>query len=140
VDAKLARPLLLRMLDGADTRLFCLVLHQLSGSRDPGLARLLLVMMQDPAFETRPQEERHAVYSALAASGGEEIVAELENELYRGNWFSRGAEAHRQAVARILARIGTASARLVLERGVQSKRGPVRKACEDAIGGFRDAA
>uniref|UniRef100_A0A832MLA4 HEAT repeat domain-containing protein n=1 Tax=Eiseniibacteriota bacterium TaxID=2212470 RepID=A0A832MLA4_UNCEI len=140
VDPKLARPLLLRLLEGADTRMFCMVLHQLSAQRDPALARRLVAQMQDPGFESRAQDERHAIYSALAAVGGDEIVADLEAEVHRGNWFSRGAEAHRQAVARILARIGTPAARLVLERGAQSKRGPVRKACEDAMGGLRDAA
>jgi hypothetical protein len=39
-------------------------------------------------------------------------------------------------VARIVARIGTASARAVLDRGAQSRRAPVRKACEDAITGM----
>jgi HEAT repeat protein len=140
VEPRLARPLLLRLLDGADTRMFCVVLHQLSAHKDPGLARLLVGMLQDPAFQARPQDERHAVYSALAAIGGDEVVHDLETELHQGNWFARGAEAHRQSVARILARIGTPSARLVVERGAQSKRGPVRKACEDAMGGLRDAA
>jgi hypothetical protein len=140
VEPRLARPLLLRLLDGADTRMFCVVLHQLSAQRDPGLARLMVGFLQDPSFETRPQDERHAVYSALAAVGGDEVVTDLENEVHRGNWFSRGAEAHRQSVARILARIGTPSARAALERGVQSRRAPVRKACEDAMGGLRDAA
>ena len=48
----------------------------------------------------------------------------------------KNQEAHRQSVARVLARIGTPLARLVLERGVQSKRAPVRKACEDALQGI----
>ena len=52
-----------------------------------------------------------------------------------GNWFARGQEAHRQAVALVLARIGTPAARNVLQRGALSKRPPVRKACEDAIAG-----
>jgi HEAT repeat protein len=96
----------------------------------------MLVTMQEAEFDQRPQEERRAVYSALSATGGDEILPDLEAELVRGNWFSRNQEAHRQAIGRCIARIGTPLARQLLERGAQSKRGPVRKACEDALGGF----
>ena len=135
-ELKLARPLLVRMLDGADTRMFCAVLHQLSAARDPSMARLLVGYMQSEAFDERPIEEKRAIYSALSAVGQDEVVPDLEEELHRGNWFARDHEAHRQAVARVIARIGTPLARLVLERGLQSKRAPVRKACEDALGGL----
>ncbi len=133
-----ARPVLLRMLEDADTRMFCAVLHQLSAARDPAPARLLLSYMLDVAFEQRPVEEKRAIYSALSAVAGDEVVPELEAEMHRGNWFSRNYEAHRQAVARCIARIGTPLSRMVLERGVLSKRAPVRKACEDALTGFHD--
>ena len=134
-DPARARPLLIGMLDGSDPRLFCSVLHQLSVERDPQTARALLRHMVDPEFEQRPLEVRRAVYSALAATGGDEILGDLELELHKGNWFSRYQEAHRQAVARCLARIGTPLAKSVLERGARSKRAPVRKACLDALGG-----
>jgi hypothetical protein len=111
------------------------VLHQLSAERDIGAARVLMGYLLDPQFDQRPHEERRAIYSALSAVAGDEVVPELEAELMKGNWFARGQEAHRQAVARVLARIGTASAKTVLQRGALSKRPPVRKACEDAIAG-----
>jgi len=136
VEPRLARPLLVRLLDGADTRMFCMVLHQLSTERDPGTARLLLTHLVDESFEQRPPEEKRAIYSALSAAGGDEIVADLEAELHKGNWFSRGQEAHRQAIARCIARLGTPLARTVLERGILSKRVPIRRACEDALTGF----
>jgi hypothetical protein len=135
VDARMARPLLLRMLDGADTRMLSAVLHQLSANRDPGVARLLLSYLQAETFEERSEEERRAIYSALSSVGGDEIIADLEGEMHRGNWFSRNQEVHRQAVARVIARIGTPLARRVLERGLQSKRAPVRRACEEALTG-----
>jgi HEAT repeat protein len=135
VDPRMARPLLLRMLDGADTRMLSAVLHQLSAHRDPGVARLLLSYLQAETFEARPDEEKRAIYSALSSVGGDEVIADLEAEVHRGNWFSRNQEVHRQAVARVIARIGTPLARKVLERGLQSKRTPVRKACEDALTG-----
>jgi HEAT repeat protein len=133
VDVERARPLLLGMLEGADPRTFCSVLHQLAAARDPNTAGVLMHHLQDPAFEQRPLEVRRAIYSALASTGGDEILPDLELELHKGNWFSRYQEAHRQAVARCVARIGTPVAKAVLERGARSRRAPVRKACLDAL-------
>ncbi|MFI5372644.1 MAG: HEAT repeat domain-containing protein, partial [Candidatus Eisenbacteria bacterium] len=138
VPPRLARPLLLKLLDGADSRMFCAVLHQLSGERHGPTAKLLLGYLVDPGFETRPTEEKRAIYSTLGAVGGDEIVSELEAELFRGNWFSRTQDTHRQAVARVLARVGTPQARQVLERGATSRRVQVRQACELAIMGMND--
>ncbi|MBI1798127.1 MAG: HEAT repeat domain-containing protein, partial [Candidatus Eisenbacteria bacterium] len=73
-DLRLTRALLLRMLDGADTRMLSAVLHQLSAGRDPGVARRLMSMLQAPEFDLRPTEEKRAIYSALTAVGGNEIV------------------------------------------------------------------
>lgn len=133
VELKLARPLLVRAIDGADTRLFCQVLHQLSGARDPATSRFVFAFLQQEKFAVRPAEERRAIYAALASVGGDEIIAELEAELLRTNWFDKQIEIHRHNVARCLARIGTPRARTALERGVQSKRAPVRLAAESAL-------
>ena len=133
-----ARPLLLDALDGADARTFCSVLHQLSVARDERTAGILVRHLLNPLFEQRPLEVRRAIYSALAATGGDAIIPDLEQELHKGNWFSRYQEAHRQAVARCIARIGTPHAQAVLERGARSKRAPVRKACADALAGADD--
>ncbi|HEY3215009.1 MAG TPA: HEAT repeat domain-containing protein [Candidatus Eisenbacteria bacterium] len=136
VDPVQARPLLLKLLENADPQLFSAVLHQLSTERNTAVARLLLAYLQDPAFESRPLEEQRAIYSAIAAAGTDGVIPELEAELLRGKWFARSLESHRQTVARCIARIGTPLARQVLERGAQSKRLPVRKACEEALVGF----
>ncbi len=133
VELRLARPLLIRALDGADTRLFCQVLHQLSGARDPATARFVLGFLQRDTFAQRPAEERRAIYAALASTGGDEVVAELEVELLKGNWFDRQQEIHRHAVARCLARIHTPTSQAALEQGAKSKRAPVRQACELAL-------
>jgi HEAT repeat protein len=140
VDIKHARSLLVRLLESSDTRQFVSVLHLLGQSRDAVVTRLLLGYLQDPGFDDRPADEKNAIYGALGTAAGDEAVPELEAELHRTQWFSRQQEAHRQAVARVLARIGTPTARMVLERGVQSRRAPVRQACEGALTGFRDAA
>jgi hypothetical protein len=136
VDLRLARPLLVRLLDGADTRILSAVLHQLSTARDPGVARLLVGYLQSESFDERPIEEKRAIYSALSSIGHDEIVPDLEAEMHRGNWFARNHEVHRQAIARVIARIGTPLSRQVLERGAQSKRAPLRKACEEALMGL----
>jgi hypothetical protein len=95
----------------------------------------VLGYLLEPGFEQRPTEERRSVYSTLGACGGDEVVADLEAELHKGNWFTRNPESHRQAIARVLARIGTPLARMVLERGTQSRRGPVKTACDVALQG-----
>lgn len=132
-NSEAARPLLLKLLDDPDPRMLRAVLHQLSSARDASVARRMLVYMRDPAFETRTLEERRAIWSALGATATDDELPELEQELYRGNWFSRLAEVQRQAVARCVARIGTPLARAVLQRGAQSKRAPVKRACDEAL-------
>jgi HEAT repeat protein len=92
--------------------------------------------MMEEGFGERADTERHAVYSALSLTAGDEVLPELEAELHKTTWFSRSLEPHRQAIARCLARIGTPLARMILERGGQSKRAPVRKACQDALMGL----
>ena len=133
VDPLLARPLLLKLLENADVRLFAAVLQRLSVERNTAVARLVLAYLQDPGFDARPPEEKRSIYAAIAAAGTDEILPELQAELLQSAWFARGQDAHRAAVARCVARIGTPQARMVLERGAQSRRPPVRKACEEAL-------
>jgi len=140
LDLKVARPLLVRALDGADSRLFCQILGQLSVARDPATARFLFAFIQQERFPQRPPEERRAIYAAVASVGGDELVGELEAELLKGNWFDRTQEIHRQNIARCLARIGTAGARAALERAVRSPRAPVRQAAQLAVASMREAA
>lgn len=136
VDPRLARPLLIRMLDGADTRLMLAVLHQLSAARDVGVARLLIQTIQAETFEARTLEEKRAIYSALAGTADDAVLPDLDFELHKGTWFAKNQELHRQSIARCIARIGTPAARAILQRGLMSRRPPVRKACEDALGGL----
>jgi HEAT repeat protein len=136
VELRHSRPLLLRMLENADARIFSAVLHQLSAERDPGTARILVQMLQDPDFEQRPVEEKRAIQLALSSVAGDEVVSDLEAELHKGSWFAGGPDDQRRAIARILARVGTPLARMVLERGAQSRRAPLRKACEEALAGM----
>ena len=133
VEPRLARPVLIRALDGADTRLFCQILQQLSAARDPAVARYVTAFIEQERFLQRPVEERRAIYAAIASTGGDEVVPELEQAMNGGNWFDREQEVHRHAVARCLARIATPRAIAALEAGAQSRRAPVRQACEAAL-------
>jgi HEAT repeat protein len=133
VEPRLARPVLIRALEGADTKLFCQILQQLSAARDPAVARYVTAFIAQDRFLQRPVEERRAIYAAIASTGGDEIVAELDAAMNGGNWFDREQEVHRHAVARCLVRIATPKAIAALETGAQSRRAPVRQACEAAL-------
>ena len=129
------RELLVEMLHGADTRVFCAVLHQLASERNRDIARLMLGFLTVPEFAERPVEECRAIYLTLGSTGDDEAVTGLEAELLRTKWFSQGNDQHRQSVARCIARIDTPLARQVLERAAQSKNGAVRKAAQEASRG-----
>jgi hypothetical protein len=133
--APASRPLLLEMLEGADTRIFCAALHQLSGERDRDIARMLLGYLQAPSFAERPLEECRAIYLALASVGDDDVLTGLEVELHRTKWFSQSYEPHRQSVARCIARIGSPRAKEVLDQAARSKNAAVRKAVQDAQAG-----
>ncbi len=133
VELRLARPVLIKALEGADSKLFCQVLQQLSAARDPAAARYVTAFIAQERFLHRPVDERRAIYAAIASTGGDEVVPELELALNGGNWFDRDQEVHRHAVARCLVRIATPRALAALEAGAQSRRAPVRQACAAAL-------
>jgi HEAT repeat protein len=131
-----ARPILLSMLAGAESRVFTTVLHQLALDADPVVTERLVALLRDEGFARRADDERRAIFIALAGQGDAALSA-LEDELARGGLFDRGLDPHWQAVARCIARIGTPAALEALERGTRSRRGGVRKACELAKGHVR---
>ena len=130
-----ARSMLLELLAYDDTRTFCSALQVLGTRRDPGVATALVQILQRSDFERRPGAERRAVFHALASTGTDAVAADLEAELYRGNWMSIASDDHRLAVARCLARIGTPACLQALHRGATSKRASVRRACDIARSG-----
>jgi len=137
-DVRLVKPMLLAALPALEPRQFCSALQKLSERRDAQVAQTVLLMMVAPEFEARSAEEKHAIYSAVGATGGDEVIPELEAELLKGGWFERVNDAHRQAVARCLGRIGTPMARMVLENGAKSRRQQVREVCADVISKWED--
>ena len=127
-----ARPILLSMLDGAEPRVFTLILQQLCVVPHREVRERLLSLLRHSGFHQRSEDERRAVYMGLA-SQGEHVLQDLEGELNKGGLFAHGLEFHRQSLALSIARIGTPAAQAVLQRGLRSGHAGVRKACELAI-------
>jgi len=134
-----ARPILLRMLDTTDGRVLSAVLNQLSGQRDPAVAKKLLEYVLDPALGERPAEESHMIFVALASCAGDEVLPPLETKLSEGGWLARTPEPYRRALASCIARIGTPNALEVLRRGARARRPAIRIACEEALTKSRGA-
>jgi HEAT repeat protein len=135
VEPRVARDVLLGMLEEAEPAVFCAALHRLSSARDPEVAGTLLRLVLAPEFHQRPAEEQRALYSCLARAAGDEVLPQLEAQMHEGRWFSSGHEARRRSLARCIARIGTPAAHETLQRGARSRNGGVRAACSEALGG-----
>ena len=133
---EVARPILTGMLSGAEPRLFTMIVHQLSLFRDTGVTRQFIEILRSPQFHDRGEDEKRAIYIALA-NEGDEVLPSLEEEFSRGGLFTGGLDLHWQSVARCLARMGTPAAREVLDRGARSSRSGVRKACAMALASMR---
>jgi hypothetical protein len=138
VELRATRGLLLEMLAGADTRMLCTLLHQLSRARDPEVARWLMARLQAADFRDRPVEEKRAIYSTLSRVGDDAILPQLEEELHRGRWFAGGHDDHRKDIVRCIARLGTPAAREILKRGARSRSADVRATCTSALSGVEN--
>lgn len=124
-----ARPLLLKMLVSADETLFVAILSQLGQDDHATIADVLLELLHADSFAARSTTERRALFMALATRG-DDVLPALEAELLEGGGLlSRRPETNRQAIALCIARIGSPQARAILERGLRSRNGAVRKAC-----------
>jgi hypothetical protein len=124
-------PLLAGPLASADAALSAEALRVASLEADRTIGQMILKHIEDPAFEGRPEEIRHAFFEALAGSGGDTVVPALEQMLLAGGWFAR-ASWQRSAAAAALARIGTHAAQKALDRGLKHASEAVRSACRDA--------
>ena len=126
-----ARPILIIMAAAAEPALFVMIVRQLAQDEHSSVLEWLLSLLRSETFAQRPEEERRAVFQALATRG-DAVVPQLEDELNSGGLLSRRPETDRTAIALCLARIGTSAARAALERGTRSRRAAVRKACSIA--------
>jgi hypothetical protein len=131
-DAAVSRPILMDMLKGAEPQLFGTIVHQLSMDDHPSIVETLLELLRADDFAGRSEDERRALFLAVATRG-DGVLPALEAELNQGGGlFSRRPDPDRAAIALCIARIGTPAARAILEQGARSNRAPVRKACRIA--------
>jgi hypothetical protein len=102
----------------------------LAAKRDDRAAQSILGMIQSPNFMRRDSNEREAFFEALGRCGSDTLVPKLEAILTRGGLFSPGNE--RNGFTRRSRWRGGRPPPGVLNREIQSKREPVRRAVETA--------
>ena len=112
----------------------------LAAKRDDRAAQSILGMIQGPDFMRRDSNEREAFFEALGRCGSDTLVPKLESILTKGGLFGPGNEEERLHAALAMAWLGTPAALAVLNREIQSKRDPVRRAVETALAAVRKAA
>jgi hypothetical protein len=112
----------------------------LAAKRDDRAAQSILGVVQGAEFTRRDSNEREAFFEALGRCGSDTLVPKLESILTRGGLFSTGNEEERLHAALAMAWLGTPAALAILNREIQSKREPVRRAVETALGAVRKAA
>ncbi len=136
VSLPVAQPLLLDLLDDADTPGFCAIVRRLGQARDPQVTKLLVAYLTHAQFEQQPIEERRAVYAAVVTAGGDDVLPELEAELRASRGSDRAQDHHRQAIANCIVQIGTPAAKQVLQRGTMSRRPAIRQTCQAMLARF----
>lgn len=112
----------------------------LAAKRDDRAAQSILGVIQAPEFARRDLSERQAFFEALGRSGSDSIVPKLETMLVKGGLFRSGSDEERAHAALGLAWLGSPAAIAILNREVESKRDPVRRAVEAALTTVRNAA
>ena len=112
----------------------------LAVKRDDRAAQSILTVIQSPEFMRRDTNERQAFFEALGRCGSDTLVPKLESILTRGGLFTSGNEEERLHAALAMAWLGTPAALKVLNREIESKREPVRRAVETALASVRNAA
>ena len=128
----LRRSVLLTQLDTGDGRLLAASLAMLAREPDVRVTEAILTRVRSPEFDTRPEEHRVALLSALADVASDQALPALEELLLRGGWFAKRS-AERTAAARAIVRLATPAARDVLEQGLHHRSEAVREACDEAL-------
>jgi len=125
-------PILIKQFNTRDSQLLASALGMLTRVRDARVARAILAHIQKPDFASRSEENKRALFTALAEVADDESVPALEHLLYEGGWFARRT-VERIAAARTLRRIGTEKALTALDAGLRSKNEAVRAVCLEAM-------
>ena len=135
-DPDAARPLLLELIRDEEPSIRGAALHQLGSRRNAQASAALLALVMDPAFRKSTLDEVRSVTIALGGCAGDEVLPQLEEQLYAPSWFSQGAGPYCQAIARCMARIGSEDAVTRIERGALSRVPATRDACKLVLKGM----
>ena len=126
-------PVLLDELARLDPHILSTTLAMLARQRDENVARFILGLIKEPEFENRSEDVQRALFGALSEVADDGAVHVLDKILNRNHgWLSRRSFTQ-FAAALTLRRLGTPSARNVLDLGLKSRHNAVRSACEDAM-------
>ena len=139
VDAGLARPLLLELVKDPESSIRSAALHRLGLHRDPQASAALIAIVLEPDFRKLPPDEVRSVTTALGGCAGDDVLPDLEEQLYPPGWFSKGAGPYSLSIARCIARIGTPAAMEVLEHASRSRIPATRDACRQVLKGVGHA-
>jgi HEAT repeat protein len=112
----------------------------LAQRRDDRSAQSIWSAIGAPEFARRDAAERRVFFEAVGKCGSDSFVPRLSEMLTKGGLFRGTNEEERMNAALSLAWLGTPKAIEVLNRELQSKREPVRKAVESALETVRSAA
>jgi HEAT repeat protein len=111
----------------------------LAQRRDDRAAQSIWSAVSAPEFARRDQTERRVFFEAVGKCGSDSFAPRLTEMLTKGGLFRGTNEEERMNAALALAWLGTPKAIEVLNRELQSKREPVRKAVEAALETVRNA-
>jgi len=111
----------------------------LAQRRDDRAAQSIWSAISAPEFARRDQTERRVFFEAVGKCGSDSFVPRLGDMLTKGGLFRGTNEEERMNAALSLAWLGTPKAIEILNRELQSKREPVRKAVESALETVRNA-
>ena len=130
-----AQPLLLQLVRDPEASVRGSALFRLGARRNEEVSRALRALVADPAFRKRPEDEFRPVFSALGGCSTDEALPALEALLYESGGPRGASSAYVHSIARAIARIGTLSARTVLECGARSRHAAARDACRLVLRG-----
>jgi len=126
--------LLVRALTDEDIRIRCMAAINLGkAGKKAGLIPLLEIVQTKDFYKREPVEIK-AFFNGIGMAGSDEVVPVMRDLMERKSWFGRGrTDEIRVGAAHVLAMIGTAEAKAVLEEGQDSKDEALRDACTQAL-------
>ncbi|MGE5176502.1 MAG: HEAT repeat domain-containing protein, partial [Hyphomicrobiales bacterium] len=140
IESPTSRAYLISAFRDADAGVRIQAAMTLASKRDDRAAQSILGVIQAPEFSRRDLSERQAYFEALGRAGSDAIVPKLESMLVKGGLFRSGSDEERAHAALGLAWLGSPAAIGILNREMESKREPVRRAVEQALHTVRSAA